>query len=202
MSEQEAGTSGTPPEGAPPPSAPARPGRPPRTTNGLIGAMVITLLLIGVFVALRAVSRTQPDIEPQAVDYLTVASAARDAGHRVVYPPRLPHGWIPTSVEYVPGIRPAWGIGMLTGRGGAFVGVRQEAAPLDDLLTTYVDKSPVKGARIRVPGSVAPTWQEYADSGGDHAFVARVRGDEVLVYGSAPVADLRRVVGLLTDARP
>ena len=53
-----------------------------------------------------------------------------------------------------------------------------------------------------MPGSVAPTWQEYADSGGDHALVARVRGDEVLVYGSAPVADLRRVVGLLTDARP
>jgi hypothetical protein len=165
--------------------------------------MVVTLLVIGAFVALRAVSRTELDVKPQAVDYLAAAGAAHDAGRRVVYPERLPRGWIATSVDYVPGHRPAWGVGMLTSRGGAdFVGVRQEAAPLDALLTTYVDAHPTKGPKVRVPGSVATTWQEYADAGGDHAFAATVRGDEVLVYGSAPVADLRRVLGLLTDSRP
>jgi hypothetical protein len=169
----------------------------------LIGAMVVTLLAIGAFVALRAVSRTDLDVKPQSVDYLEAAGAAHDAGRRVVYPERLPRGWIATSVDYVPGDRPAWGVGMLTaGGGGDFVGVRQEDAPLDDLLATYVDEHPVKGPKVRVRGSVATTWQEYADGGGDHAFAAEVRGDEVLVYGSAPAADLRRVLGLLTDARP
>jgi hypothetical protein len=164
--------------------------------------MVVTLLAIGAFVALRAVSRTDLDVKPQAVDYLAAADAAHDAGRRVVYPERLPRGWIATSVDYVPGDRPAWGVGMLTGGGGDFVGVRQEDAPLDDLLATYVDEHPAKSTKVRVPGSVATTWQEYADAGGDHAFAAEVRGDEVLVYGSAPVADLRRVLALLTDARP
>ena len=49
---------------------------------------------------------------------------------------------------------------------------------------------------------MARTWRTFSDSGGDHAYAAEVGRDEVLVYGSADVADLRRVVGLLTDARP
>ena len=183
-------------------AASGRPGRPPRTTNGLVGALVVSLLAFGAFVALRAVSRRALDLKPQAVDYLAAAGAAHDAGRRVVYPERLPRGWIATSVDYVPGDRAAWGVGMLTGPRGDFVGVRQEDAPLDDLLATYVDENPVKGPKVQVPHSVAPTWQEYSDTGGDHAFAAEVHGDEVLVYGSAPVEDLRRVLGLLTDARP
>lgn len=202
MSEQQPGpTAPSAPSADDSAPAPAAPGRPPRTTNGLIGAMVVTLLVIGAFVALRALSRDQPDIRPESVDYLAAASAAHDAGRRVVYPASLPRGWKATSVDYVPGRRAAWGVGMLTADGD-FVGVRQEDAPLDGLLTTYVDEKARRGGEIRVAGSVASRWREYADDGGDHAFAAEVRGDEVLVYGSAPVADLRRVVGLLTDARP
>jgi hypothetical protein len=85
---------------------------------------------------------------------------------------------------------------------GDFVGVRQEDAPLDDLLTTYVDEQTVKGSPITVTGSVARRWQAYADEGGDHAYAAELGNDEVLVYGSAPTADLRRVLGLLTDRKP
>jgi hypothetical protein len=118
-----------------------------------------------------------------------------------VYPERLPRGWIATSVDYVPGDRPAWGVGMLTD-GGDFVGVRQEDAPLDDLLDTYVDEQAQEGGHLAVTGSVAPRWQEYADRGGDHAYAAQLGQDEVLVYGSAPTADLRRVLELLTDRAP
>jgi hypothetical protein len=201
VSEQQPGTPGTRPEEPAATPAPARPGRPPRTTNGLIGAMIITLLAIGAFVALRAVTRTDLEVEPEAVDYRSAAAAAHDAGRPVVYPERLPRGWIATSVDYVPGDRPAWGVGMLT-EGGDFVGVRQEDAPLDDLLATYVDEQAEEGDRIDVTGSVAPRWQEFADRGGDHAYAAELGEDEVLVYGSAPTADLRRVLELLTDQEP
>ena len=182
-------------------AAPAAPGRPPRTFNGLVGAMVITLVAIGAFVLLRAVTRSDLEVEPEAVDYRAAAAAVYDDGGRVVYPERLPKGWIATSIDYVPGERPAWGVGMLTDAGD-FVGVRQEDAPLDDLLTTYVDEQTVKGSPITVTGSVARRWQAYADEGGDHAYAAELGNDEVLVYGSAPTADLRRVLGLLTDRKP
>ena len=163
--------------------------------------MVITLVAIGAFVLLRAVTRSDLEVEPEAVDYRAAAAAVYDDGGRVVYPVRLPRGWIATSIDYVPGERPAWGVGMLTDAGD-FVGVRQEDAPLDDLLTTYVDEQTVKGSPITVTGSVARRWQAYADEGGDHAYAAELGNDEVLVYGSAPTADLRRVLGLLTDRKP
>ena len=197
MSEDQAGAPTTAARAA----APAAPGRPPRTFNGLIGAMVITLLAIGAFVLLRAVTRTDLEVEPEAVDYRDTAAAVYDAGLEVAYPERLPEGWIATSVDYVPGERPAWGVGMLTDEGD-FVGVRQEDAPLDDLLATYVDEGAVEGDPIEVTGSVASRWQAYADEGGDHAYAAELGDDEVLVYGSAPTADLRRVLELLTDEKP
>ena len=84
---------------------------------------------------------------------------------------------------------------------GTFVGLRQEDAPLDDLLTTYVDESPTEGDPVTVPGSVAPRWRTFSDSGGDHAFAAEVGGDTVLVYGSAGVDDLRGLVEALTTKR-
>ena len=37
----------------------------------------------------------------------------------------LPSGWVATSVDYLPGDRPAFGVGMLTAD-GKFVGMRQQ----------------------------------------------------------------------------
>ncbi len=211
MSEEQPETAGTPSEGpvpsetgpgaAPRGAAPVKAPRPPRTTNGLIGALVATLLAIGVFLALSSLSGNDLEIEPEAVDYRAAASAVHDAGTQVVYPRRLPAGWIATSVDYVPGDRGGWGIGMLTDAGD-FVGIRQEDAPLDDLLATYVDEQTTAGDRIEVDGSLAPSWREYADDGGDHAYAGELGADELLVYGSAPTAQLRQVLELLTDQKP
>lgn len=178
----------------------ARPGRYPRTTNGLIGSLIVTLLVIGAFVALRALNRNDLEVKPTAIDYLSSVVAAQDSGFDPVYPESLPQGWIATSVDFTPGDRPAWGIGMLTDD-ETFVGVRQADESLDDLLHTYVDKNPAEGDRIEVTGSVAPTWRTFSDSGGDHAYAAEVAGDTVLVYGSATTADLREVLEDLTAAR-
>ena len=185
----------------PAPPAPSAP-RYQRSTGGLIGALLVTVVVILGFVAFRALNRDQPDVKPTPVDYLAAVSAAQGAHVDVVYPPHLPRGWMATSVDYVPaerGHRPAWGIGMLTDA-GRFVGVRQEDASLDDLLHTYVDENPTEGPKLTVDGSVARTWRSFSDSGGDHAYAAEVGHDNVLVYGSAGTDDLRRVLDELSTA--
>jgi hypothetical protein len=173
-------------------------GRYQRSFGGLVGAMVVTLVAIGGFVAFRAVNRDLPDGSPDPIDYLEQVGYAQEADIDVVYPAALPDGWYATSVTLGQEQPPAWGIGMLTDT-GAFVGIRQEQDDVDDLLATYVDEDHVDDApSVSVEGSVAPEWQGFTDKGGDRAYAAEVDGETVLVYGSASEADLRQVLEQLT----
>jgi hypothetical protein len=184
----------------PPPAPGQRPARYPRTANGLIGSLLVTLLFVGAFVAFRALNRDNLEVKPEPVDYLARVSTIQQSGLDVVYPAGLPAGWIATSATFIPGDDPAFGVGMLTDD-EQFVGVRQEDAPLDDLLTTYVDEETAEGEELSVPGSVARTWRSFTDAGGDRAYAATLGDDEVLVYGSASEADLRQVIESLTTER-
>jgi len=194
VSEQSSG------QQAPPGPARGNAGRYQRSTNGLIGALLVTLLAIGVFVAFRAVNRDNPEMRPTSVDYLAAVQGAQQGGFDVVYPPSLPSGWIANSVHFTPGDRPAWGIGMLTDA-GHFAGVRQEDASLDDLLHTYVDEDPTEGEKTQIDSELGSTWRSFSDSGGDHAYATELGDDVVLVYGSASPEDLRTLAGELTTAQ-
>lgn len=176
---------------------PERPARYQRSANGLIGALVVTLLAIGAFVAFRAFSREELEVRPEAVAYLPVVAQAQAAGQRPAYPATLPDGWIVTSVNVARGEAPAWALGLLTSE-GEYAGLRQSDAPVDSLLETYVDAEPVEGEPFTLPGALAPSWRTFADSGGDRAYAADVDGQTVLVYGSASQADLETLIGLLT----
>jgi hypothetical protein len=179
--------------------APERPGRYQRSIGGGVGSLIVLVVVVLAFVGFRALFRDNPEVEPEAVDYLAVVAPAQQAGMPVVYPRSLPSGWRATSVDYTPGERPAWGVGMLTDD-GKFVGLRQQDADLSSLLETYGVKSAVEGDTVTVDGALPPRWQEWSDPDGDHAYAASVGEYEVLVYGSAPVDDLLTVVRLLTDA--
>lgn len=177
-------------------------GRYQRSTGGLIGAILITLVAIGGFVVFRALVRDEVREEPEALDYLESVGFAQEAGVEVAYPASVPEGWAATSVDYQPGDPPAWGVGFLTDE-TLFVGVRDEDASLDDLLETYVDEDEdeIEQLADRTLGSdLASTWQVFEDIGGDRAYAAEVGDRVVLVYGSAPVEDLELVVGELTTA--
>jgi hypothetical protein len=176
-----------------------RGGRYQRSIAGGIGSLIVLIAVVLAFVAFRAVFRDNDAVDVEAVDYLAVVAPAQEAGIRVVYPPSLPEGWTATSVAFVPGERPAFGVGMLTDD-DLFVGVRQADEELADLLETYVDAQVVKGDVVTVDGAIVPEWQEWSDDGGDHAYSATVGDTEVLVYGSAPTEDLLTVVRSLTDA--
>ena len=179
--------------------APEQPGRYQRSIGGGVGSLIVLVVVVLAFVGFRGIFRDNPEVEPEAVDYLAVVAPAQQAGMAVVYPRSLPSGWKATSVDYTPGERPAWGVGMLTDH-EKFVGVRQQDADLSLLLETYVDKDAVEGDTVTVDGAVVPEWQEWSDAGGDHAYAASVGDYEVLVFGSASVDDLLTVVRSLTDA--
>ena len=176
-----------------------RPGRYQRSIAGGIGAMIVLVLVVLAFVLFRAVFRDNDAVEVERVDYLSVVGPAQDAGVPVVYPPSLPEGWKATSVDFDPGDRPAWGVGMLTDD-GKFVGVRQQDDDLDSLLETYVDEDATEGETVTVDGAIVPEWQEWSDTGGDHAYAASIGDYEILVYGPAPTDDLLTIVRSLTDA--
>jgi len=181
------------------------PARYSRTTNGLVAALVATVLVVGAFVLVREVFREPPEVAGNAVDYLGTVEAAQEGGVELVHPARLPKGWIATSIDFVPGERPAWGIGMLTAD-GRFVGLRQEDADVDELLTVYVDPDPEPGDQHGLDSDLSTgAWQTWTDSGGDLAYSTTLTGgtditlgETLLVYGSASREEQEQLIALLT----
>lgn len=162
--------------------------------------MIILLVVMGAYVAFRAVTRDQPDLRPEAVDYLDTVALAQKAGREVVYPESLPTGWIATRTVVGEAPEEDWGVNMLTEE-GSFVGVRLDADNLDDLLETFVDEQPTEGDPVDVPGALEPRWRTFTDEGGDTAYAAeRESGAWLIVYGSAGPDDLVDTIGSLTDA--
>jgi len=159
----------------------------------MVGAMVILLLIIGAYVGFRALNRDELEVEPERVDYLAAARFAQESDRTVVYPPTVPEDWKPTSVESRPG--DTWGIGFTTPEG--FAGLHQSDGSTADLLTTYVGEDAAELGPVQIAGADAP-WQAYEDGGGDLGFLGEVDGEQVLIYGSVPSADLQQLAGSLT----
>ena len=168
-----------------------------RSFNGLIGAMIVTVLFVLAFVGWRSLFRNDVDDRVEPVDWTESVQVAKQAGLDVVRPRELPDGWTATSVDLRAGDEPRWGLGVLTDE-GRFVGIRQQDTSVSDLVETYVDEDASEGDEVRVDSAVSDTWQTWTDDGGDHGYAAEVGDDVVLVYGSAPAADIEAYLGLLT----
>lgn len=173
-----------------------KPGRYQRSSNGLIGAMIVTLLAIGAFVLLRSLTRDQVEVEREPVDYVAAAEAARGAGFDVVAPSELPAGWIATAIDLSQTDPPLWGMGLLTDD-DLFVGLRQEDESVKDLVETTIDEDAVEGEPLTLDSAVGSTWQTWTDEGGDTGYSIEYDDQTVLVYGSAPAADLQELITLL-----
>jgi hypothetical protein len=181
-----------------------QPGRYQRSTSGMVGALIVTLLVIMAFVAFRGFNRSDLDVKPERIDYLAQVHYAQQAGSRPVYPARLPDGWYATQVTFSPGDRFELELSMLTAD-GEYVGFVESPASPPELLTTYVDPHPESGGPVTVAGSVADGWEAWTDSGGDNALVAR-RGhggseESLLVFGTVSRAQLEELAGSLTTDR-
>jgi hypothetical protein len=171
-------------------------GRYQRSGVGMIGALVVLLVLIGGYVALRSLTSNDPVRVVKAVDYRqTAAFARRSADFHVLVPGRLPAGWRVTTVSYRPAPAQHWHLGALTDK-GRYVGLEQGAEPVRSMVGTYVDQDAVAGRGADVAGS---TWRSWTDSGGDLAFTRRNRRTTTLVVGhDVPRQEL---VGYITSLR-
>jgi len=176
-----------------------QPGRYQRSTSGMVGALLVTLLAIFAFVTFRACSRTDLEVKPQHVDYLAQVGFAQRAGAELVYPASLPSGWYATNVDFAGGKRPTLGISFLT-EAEEYASMRQSPLSAPELLTTYVDSDPTAGAPVTLDSGIVRRWDTWTDSGGDTALVARRRGETLMVFGSASQADLETLAASLTDA--
>jgi hypothetical protein len=163
--------------------------------------IVLVLAVLGYYVV-QNLTHDQPEVKPVAVDYLDTVRSVQEAGVNVVYPRSLPHGWIAREPGFTPGDRPIWALPMLTAD-DRFVGIQQEDAPLADLLQTYLPKGARQGESVRLASGLSgvTTWSSWSDGSRDSAFATEIGGDTLLVYGSAPVSDLEKLVGQLTTAR-
>jgi hypothetical protein len=178
----------------------ARPGRYQRSFAGMVGALIVTVLVILAFVIFRALVRDTPATQVEPVDYLDAVEGAQLEGLDVAYPPTLPEGWVATSVDLAPSDPPRWSLGVLT-EDGDFVGLRQEDASARTMAQTHVDEDAEQGSDVTLDSDLADTWGTWSDDGGDHAVVAEVAGlGTVLVYGSAPEPEIEAYAASLTTA--
>jgi len=163
--------------------------------------MIVAVVVVLGVVVFREFFRNTPEADIEPVDYLPAVSALQDSGRAIAYPPELPAGWNVTSVVVEQGTRPTWGLGILTDD-GKYVGLRQQDESVDDLVAELVDENAEEDGPAEVEGELGPAWETFSDDGGDHAFATEIAagtGEETLVvYGSAPVADLETLIGLLT----
>ena len=178
-------------------SGQGQPSRYNRSFGGMTGALIVTVLFVVAFVTWRGLFRTDTDDTPVAVDWQESVELADQAGLEVVRPRELPAGWVATSVDLSAGDDPRWGLGVLTDDGD-FVGIRQQDTSVDALVEQYVDEKAEAGEDASVDSEITDTWQTWSDPGGDHGWSTEVGDDVVLVYGSAPVADIEAYLGLLT----
>lgn len=176
---------------------PAKPGRYQRSSAGMIGAMVVSLLIIFGYVGFRSLVRDDLEVEPETVDYLSVVDQLQAAGKPVFYPPELPKGWRATSADYDVGTG-SFSLGANT-VDGDYAGVYQRDGDLMQLLTEQLDATPRDEGAADLDSRIAQRWQSWTDEGGDHAYTAEIDGVNVIVYGSAPADDLRTLAESLTD---
>jgi hypothetical protein len=181
---------------------PERPGRYQRSPAGMVGALVVTVLVILAFVGFRALNRSDLDVKPERVDYLSQVRFAQQDGQvaDLAYPARLPDGWYATNVSFSSGDAPEIELSMLTAD-DQYVGFVQSRSSASDLLTTYVDPHPQAGSPVRITGSVAHHWDTWTDTGGDTGLVAEHGQDALLVFGTVSKDQLAQLAASLTMAK-
>lgn len=173
-----------------------RPGRYQRSFGGLVGALVVLVGVIGAFVVLRELNRSEPADPVRAVEYRQPARLAQDvAEFDVLAPRRLPDGWIATSVRFEDRSPQSWHLGFLTEE-RRYVGLEQAQRPASGMVEEFVDENATAGEDVSIDGS---PWQSYTHER-DRALVRYDKRREVttLVVGTAPEDQL---VGFVQSLR-
>ena len=166
-------------------------GRYQRSFSGLVGAMVVLLLVVAVFVAFRDVNRNSPQNPVQAIEYTEdVVYYRTQATFPLLAPPALPDGWKATSQEFIATKPQSWHLGVLTAS-GHYIGLEQGSDSEPAMVSKFVDEHATRGKPVQVDGA---TWNAYSDSGGDEALVRTQGGVTTVVVGSVSQEQLVKYV--------
>lgn len=180
------------------------PGRYSRSSGGLVGAMIVTVLAVLAFVAFRAVTTDNRPTPVRTVDYAKSVELARaDKMLSIVAPGALPAGWKATSVGYTNGVSPTWHLGFLTGQDN-YVGIEESRSSIEDLAQEHVDANAERGKDVTIDGQ---TWQTWTDAGGDYAVARSLESggtptESWLVVGTAPEKQIRDFAATLESGPP
>lgn len=178
-------------------------GRYQRSTGGLVGAMLVTVLAVSVFAGINALKTDHDESPVKPVDYTAMQRAGRADGKLLTMaPPRLPSGWKATSATYETGTTPLWHLGLLTGD-GKYVGVEEALGGVEDLVEKHVDAEAEQGEDVTIGDHTYETW---TDAGGDYAVSRTIRMNGTayeswLVVGTAPEETIREFAGSLEGGR-
>jgi hypothetical protein len=182
-------------------------GRYQRSFAGMVGALLVLVLGIGVFVVLRDLGRVDPGGPGRPVDYATPARFAQHAAHfELLTPPRLPDGWVATSVRFDDNPeKQSWHLGVLTDK-QRYIGVEQAERPVAAMVADFVDKDATDDGAVEIDGK---SWTRWTDPGrdpdadpsvaseGDLALVRRSGGATTLVVGTVGEDELTAYAGSL-----
>ena len=167
-----------------------------RSAGGLVGAVLVTLLLISAIWALRQISGGQAADPAPTIDYTQALTEARqNASFEVLAPEVVPPGWRATTARWViEGERETWHLGFVIDGGSDYVGLDQRTEPEKDALrvTTPADQPQ---ATVSIGGV---TWKTFASSDEDEsALVLPQDGVTTIVSGTASETVLRGFAGSL-----
>jgi hypothetical protein len=156
----------------------------------MVGAMIVTLLVIIAFVAFRAMNRDELSVDPQAVDYLaTVKDLQQGIDIDPAYPVELPEGWIARRAVFSAD-NLAWELDVLTDQ-KKYIGLRQAAMSEKDLIKKYVDPKGAPASEVTLKGAVSPTWQSWTVDNGDTAYTTEIGDKHLLVFGAAGADEVK-----------
>lgn len=170
-----------------------------QSVSGLVGAVVMSLLLVAAIGLLSRVQHHDPPNPTPTVSFSApLAQARAGAPFKVLAPDPVPPGWRATSARWE-GSGPAvsWHLGLLTAKGSdaQYVGLDQSNdVPQEFIAATTTADQP--GPRVTIGGQVWRTWTS-AD-GHETALVQERPKVTTIVSGTASKAVLEGYVASLS----
>lgn len=165
--------------------------------SGMVGAMLVSVLVIVAFVAFRAINRDDLELEREPIEYLPVVAAIQEAGFAdAAYPPTLPAGWKAVGAKR---LETGWAMDLYTGS-GTYVGIRQEDRRASDMVDEYLGEDAEQGDDVTIPGELGPEWETFSEADGDRGLAVEVGELQLLVFGAIDADELKVFAGGLVTS--
>lgn len=184
------------------PSAPERkPNRYELPLSNMVGAMAVVLVFVLAFVLVRALSRDNSSVQPEAVKYLPIAAQGRADGRIAVWaPPSLSKGWTATAARYDTGTNPHWHLSATDGN--HYLGVEEGIDGLAAELHLALQGTPMSAGKVEISGV---TWSVYTDTEGNYALARSMPSktprypETLVVVGTTSPAQVRAYAASLRN---